>query len=91
MPGWLVELTVGQRKFTGSVAFLALAVVLLGIEHWASGGKNVRYQAARTPRLFRSTIPIVPGIYVLGGLSPSAAYVIETSEGLILVCAVERC
>ena len=30
-------------------------------------------------------MPVVPGIFLLGGLSPSAAYVVETSEGLILV------
>jgi glyoxylase-like metal-dependent hydrolase (beta-lactamase superfamily II) len=30
-------------------------------------------------------IRINPGIYLLGGLSPSAAFVVETSEGLVLV------
>ena len=40
---------------------------------------------ARVPRLVRSAISVAPGLYMLGGLSPSAAYVIETSDGLILV------
>ena len=35
--------------------------------------------------LGRSSVEIVPGIYLLGGLKPSAAYVIETPEGLVLV------
>ena len=35
----------------------------------------------------RSAVPmyVAPGAYLLGGLMPSAAYVVETSEGLVLV------
>jgi glyoxylase-like metal-dependent hydrolase (beta-lactamase superfamily II) len=40
---------------------------------------------ARVPLLGPSAITIVSGIHLLGGLSPSAAYVVETSEGLVLV------
>ena len=35
--------------------------------------------------LGRSAMTVSPGIHLLGGLSPSAAYVVETSDGLILV------
>ena len=37
---------------------------------------------AGTPR---SAARVVPGIYILGGLAPSVAYVVETSQGLVLV------
>jgi glyoxylase-like metal-dependent hydrolase (beta-lactamase superfamily II) len=32
-------------------------------------------------------VTIVPGIHLLGGLAPAAAYVVETSEGLVLIDA----
>jgi len=32
-----------------------------------------------------NTTTIVPGVHMLGGLGPSASYVVETSEGLVLV------
>jgi glyoxylase-like metal-dependent hydrolase (beta-lactamase superfamily II) len=37
------------------------------------------------PRLKASAVQLERGIYLLGGLAPSAAYVVETPEGLILV------
>jgi glyoxylase-like metal-dependent hydrolase (beta-lactamase superfamily II) len=37
------------------------------------------------PLLDGSTITIVPGIYLIGNLGPAAAYVVETSDGLILI------
>jgi glyoxylase-like metal-dependent hydrolase (beta-lactamase superfamily II) len=40
---------------------------------------------ARVPRLGRSTATLAPGLHYLGRLYPSAAYAIETSEGLVLV------
>ncbi|MBC8116505.1 MAG: MBL fold metallo-hydrolase [Candidatus Saccharimonas sp.] len=40
---------------------------------------------AKVPLLDGSTITVVPGIHLLGNLGPSAAYVVETSEGLVLI------
>jgi metallo-beta-lactamase class B len=37
------------------------------------------------PRLVPAPTTIAPGIHLLGGLAPSAAYAIETPEGLVLV------
>jgi metallo-beta-lactamase class B len=39
----------------------------------------------RVPPLGRSAATIVPGIHILAGLAPSAAYVIDTTDGLILI------
>jgi len=44
-----------------------------------------QFSPSRVPRLARSPLKVVPGVYMLGGLSPSAAYVIETAKGLVLV------
>ncbi len=37
------------------------------------------------PRLGNATATLLPGLHMIGGLGPSAVYVIETSEGLVLV------
>jgi glyoxylase-like metal-dependent hydrolase (beta-lactamase superfamily II) len=37
--------------------------------------------------LYPYPVRVVPGIYLLGGLAPAAAYVVETSEGLVLIDA----
>ena len=44
-----------------------------------------RFPKRRVPRLGRSSVEVAPGLYMIGGLAPSAVYVIDTSEGLILV------
>ena len=64
-----------------AVAFAVLATV---------GYLRYRAVAKSSPvvpgaRLVRAAVRLVPGIYLLGGLAPSAAYVVETPEGLILV------
>jgi glyoxylase-like metal-dependent hydrolase (beta-lactamase superfamily II) len=35
--------------------------------------------------LGRHPLTVVPGVHLLGGLAPAAAYVVETSEGLVLI------
>jgi glyoxylase-like metal-dependent hydrolase (beta-lactamase superfamily II) len=47
--------------------------------------ENVAIAVADAPVLEPRAMTIVPGIHMLGGLSPSAAYVVETSEGLVLI------
>ena len=37
------------------------------------------------PLIDGSTATVVPGIHLLGGLGPSAAYVIETSQGVVMI------
>ena len=52
---------------------------------WVDARRRASTLAARVPRLIMSPMTIVPGIHVLGGLQPSAAYVVETPEGLVLI------
>ncbi len=44
-------------------------------------GRSTLLSADRVPRLGPSAMTIAPGIHLLGGLDPAAAYVVETSEG----------
>ncbi|MEK6260400.1 MAG: MBL fold metallo-hydrolase [Planctomycetota bacterium] len=60
--------------------FLALLVVF-AVLFASFRGRGV----AKVPLLDGSTITVVPGIHLLGNLGPSAAYVVETSEGLVLI------
>src|SRR5262245_66079129 len=39
----------------------------------------------RVPLLGRAAITVAPGIHLLGGLAPSVAYVVESSDGPVLV------
>ena len=48
-------------------------------------GRSTLLSADRVPRLGPSAMTIAPGIHLLGGLDPAAAYVVETSDGLVLV------
>src|SRR5262249_12294809 len=52
---------------------------------WRGSKGEVPRAGIEVPRLGRSPITIVPGIHLLGGLAPAAAYVVETSAGLVLV------
>lgn len=51
--------------------------VYLGILH--------RSNEIKVPLLDGSTITVVPRVHLIGGLGPSVAYVVETSEGLVLI------
>jgi len=68
-----------------ALTFLIIAILLVV----SRGGDFFRrfdsYSASRVPRLAPSAITVVPGLHLLGGLSPSAAYVVETVQGLVLV------
>ena len=50
-----------------------------------SFGRGTRLDALQTPLLGPRATAVAPGIFLLGGLSPGAAYAVETSRGLILV------
>ena len=82
MPGSTTRLTGAQTRLG---VFLTLAVVLLGGSLWYFRGHHPSFLTGRIPPLGHTPIRIVPGIYLLGGLWPSVAYAVETSEGLVLV------
>jgi metallo-beta-lactamase class B len=78
------------RWFAGGVTFLVFAVVVVIGERWYRSGKGPSSDGAPEtldPSLLLRPRPmkILPGLYLLGGLEPAAAYVVETSEGLVLV------
>ncbi len=68
-----------------SMSAVAIALVCVAGTWWYLANYSATFVRARVPRLARSAIKVAPGLYLLGGLSPSAAYVVDTSDGLILV------
>jgi glyoxylase-like metal-dependent hydrolase (beta-lactamase superfamily II) len=82
---WLRQVLSLRTQLVALLAVLAFASVLLMALGWHLVGKNSSFHPARVPRLDRAAMAVVPGVYLLGRLSPSAAYVIETSQGLVLV------
>jgi glyoxylase-like metal-dependent hydrolase (beta-lactamase superfamily II) len=66
-----------------SASFVVLALVAGSGWYLASGGFTVF--GPRHAPLVRAAAAVAPGVFLLGGLSPSAAYVIEVPEGLVLI------
>jgi glyoxylase-like metal-dependent hydrolase (beta-lactamase superfamily II) len=75
----------GRRRWL--IAGLSMLVIagLVVAYRWPWAVAHWRFSADRVPTLRPQALTIVPGVHLLGGLSPSAAYVVETSDGLILV------
>lgn len=66
------------RKFVAGVF-----VILIGI--FVLRAALRRDLVGDVPTLSDSTLTIVPGIHLLGNLGPAVAYVVQTSEGLVLI------
>jgi glyoxylase-like metal-dependent hydrolase (beta-lactamase superfamily II) len=62
-----------------------MASVLLGSYRWHTASVVPPPAIPRALLLRPVAGTLVPGIHLLGGLSPAAAYVVETSEGLVLI------
>ena len=79
-----------SRSRIKRMAFVGLVLLLLALcvairFHDKLAVSAVHVSPDRVPRLARNACTIVPGVHLLGGLSPSAAYVLETTEGLVLI------
>ncbi len=85
MPGSLTQLEARRSRRVTSLSVLVVALTLLAGSVWYLARKGFSFFSVRNPRLVRSAVAVAPGVYLLGGLSPSAAYVVETPEGLALI------
>ncbi len=72
---------------TRRVAALLMGLVFLVLLLGYFTGRRFPCRAGGVPPLRRVPMRIVPGVYLLGGLAPSAAYAVDTSEGLVLIDA----
>jgi glyoxylase-like metal-dependent hydrolase (beta-lactamase superfamily II) len=70
----------------GSLGLLCGALLLLaGHFVYRAQPKAQRSGGGRHSLLVPAARTIAPGLHILGGLKPSAAYVVETKEGLVLI------
>ena len=76
----MIRAAAGRRNWLAGF----LTVLIGGIALVASFRTN---RSPPVPLLDGSTITIVPGIHLLGGVGPAAAYVVETTDGLVLIDA----
>jgi glyoxylase-like metal-dependent hydrolase (beta-lactamase superfamily II) len=81
----MVRPTRSRQLLVGSLAILILTGALaVGYRLQRTSQENTR-NASSAHTLDPYALTVVPGIYLLGGLAPAAAYVVETSEGLVLI------
>src|SRR4051812_5409859 len=64
---------------------LACLVVCLALAAGVATMALTRGRARPSPRLERATLAIAPGLHLLAGLGPSAAYAIETQDVIVLI------
>ena len=83
-----------RRPLAGAIALIVLTSLVLVGSRWRRAGSDPRAPhepdslvAAQAAPLSFSPTRVVPGLYLLGGLSPGAAYAVQTSAGLVLIDA----
>ena len=74
-----------RRFLVGSLAILILTGALAVGYRLRYSSENNHATAPPAHALSPRAVTVVLGIHLLGGLAPSAAYVVETSEGLVLI------
>jgi glyoxylase-like metal-dependent hydrolase (beta-lactamase superfamily II) len=74
-----------RRWLVAGLTVLILFSVVVAGYRWQTGKKEEPPAASRPHILGPYPVTIVPGIHLLGGLAPAAAYVVETSDGLVLI------
>ena len=63
-----------------------LVVLLMGVSTYL-GTRKWKFDLKKVRPLDGSTMTVVPGVHLLGGIGPAAAYAVETSDGLVLIDA----
>jgi glyoxylase-like metal-dependent hydrolase (beta-lactamase superfamily II) len=83
-----------KRWLVGGLTLVILAgVLVVGHGKENSGAKEAGDPGADAPPTARAralgpyALTVVPGVHLLGGLDPAAAYVVETADGLALIDA----
>ena len=73
-----------RRWLLGALTVLILSAALWGGHHWPSRSEPPA-PPSQPPLLQFYPVTLAPGIHLLGGLVPAAAYAVETSAGLVLI------
>jgi glyoxylase-like metal-dependent hydrolase (beta-lactamase superfamily II) len=74
-----------RRRWLAAVLSLLILAVVVIVGYRRQSGEDKPAPPARGPVLGPYALMVAPGIYHLGGLQPAVAYVVETSDGLVLI------
>ncbi len=77
-----------QRRSRWLAVAAILAFAALAVFGWSFRKGTAQHRGgapAPVPVLAQQAMTIVPGVHMLGRLGPSVAYVVETSDGLVLI------
>src|SRR5438128_56374 len=74
-----------RRRLAAAVTLMLLGLALAIGYRRPAVKDSTALSAAPVPLLVSQPITIVPGVHLLGGLQPAAAYAVETDEGLVLI------
>src|SRR4051812_39332690 len=85
MPDFIPRSPRPPRWLVAGLTVLILALVLSLGFRWNAGGPKGSSAPASGPLLVLRPVTLVPGIPLLGRLTPAVAYVVETSAGLVLI------
>ena len=85
MPAFLTGTRVSRTVVVASAGLALSAALVFAFWWWYAANLAATFSKDRVPLLGRQGIRVAPGLYLMGSLSPSAVYVVETSDGLILV------
>lgn len=75
------------RTVVVGMSFVLVIVAAAAALALRRGGRAPVAEAREFPRLIPAPTTVAPGIHLLGGLAPSAAYAVETPAGLVLIDA----
>ncbi len=85
MPALAIESTNRRSRTIAYLSVAAAGFFIFAAYRYYSIGSAPFFSTSTVLPLARSAAQVVPGIYILGGLSPSVAYVVETSQGFVLI------
>ena len=77
-----------SRRLLAVGLILLLVVIALLVKFWPSSippDNDSSHEPHAADNLGAGTSTVGPGIHILNGLGPAAAYIVETSDGLVLV------
>jgi glyoxylase-like metal-dependent hydrolase (beta-lactamase superfamily II) len=85
MQGSTVQPIKRRQLLSVGLTILILASVLVMGYRLNYPARDPFVSESQVPLLKPSPVTIAPGIHLLGGLEPAAAYAVETAEGLVLI------
>src|SRR5947209_1281451 len=76
-----------RRRLAALLTVAVLVLTLVAVFRRSPAPHEDAATGEHIPALGPHAVTLLPGLHLLGGLAPAAAYVVETSDGLVLIDA----